>query len=32
MDGLHEVGFAEFPQIFEALKTDKQACKVMLVP
>lgn len=27
-----EVGFAEFPQVFEALKTDKQACKVMLVP
>ncbi len=26
------VGFSEFPQAFEALKTDKTACKVMLVP
>jgi threonine dehydrogenase-like Zn-dependent dehydrogenase len=26
------VGFAEFPQAFAALKTDKTACKVLLIP
>jgi threonine dehydrogenase-like Zn-dependent dehydrogenase len=26
------VSFAEFPQTFEALKTDKSACKVLLTP
>ena len=26
------VGFADFPQAFDALKTDKSACKVLLQP
>jgi (R,R)-butanediol dehydrogenase/meso-butanediol dehydrogenase/diacetyl reductase len=26
------VGFDEFPQTFEALKTDKRSCKVLLMP
>jgi len=26
------LSFAEFPQIFETLKTDKSACKMLLVP